>query len=301
MAIGTGIFLGLAILAIVLLYTQTKDRWRWGRIAKWTAAVIATPIVIGAGWLAYDALQDHLRSRPERATAYADIALGDSMEEVRYSKGVPDDVMKEDDSLPNNPRGWLTVVSVPHLPKGQDITDYLHWSYDDQFAGRIDAEFSPDSKTVVRVSCYSGENQTCAGLVGVSSGTTEAVLLDRLGEPSSADIEPESGVKTLRYAQFNATYRLKERRVYSLRLEDEAKFAAEQANPPATLAEANAPKLPPICDGTKDADQCAKFLEKYGSETGDWPPCKSGAANCKPWERDWQDGDELPRGAIVPE
>jgi len=113
------------------------------------------------------------------------------------------------------------------------------------------------------------------------------VLLDSLGEPGATDIHTESAIKTIRYSRFNATYLLKERRVYGLQLEDEATFAAEQANLPATSAELNAAKLPPICNGAKDADQCAEFLERYGKETGEWPACKSGEADCEPWERAW--------------
>lgn len=307
MAVGTGIFLGLAILAVVLLYGQTKDRWRWGRIAIWTAVAIATPVLIFAGWLGYEAFQDHQRTRPQLTTEYADISLGDSMAEVRYAKGVPTDVMEPD--ADNRLRGWLLNIPVAELPKGKQVTDYLDWSYDSEYQGRIDVKFSPESKSVIRVLCYSSKGRSCDSLVGVSSGSSEAHILDRLGEPSSTEIDSASGVKTLRYSQFNATYLLQERQVYMLRLEDEAKFAATQANHPATMAEANAPKLPPVCAGAKDADECAEFLQRdgknpfdaYGYAGGELPPCKSGTASCKPWERDWKDGEGVPPGAIVSE
>jgi hypothetical protein len=173
-AVGTGNFLGLAILAVVLLYGQMKDRWWWGRIAKWAGAIIVTPVVIGAAFFGYAAIEEHWRSRRQLKTAFSDGA-----------------------------------------------------------------------------------------------------------------------VRIIRYSQFNATYLLQQRRVYGLRFVDEAKFAAEHAK-------LNAPKLPAICAGAKDADECAEFLERdgknpfdaYGYANQEPPPCKTGAADCKPWERVWPEKRE---------
>jgi len=89
MSIGTGIFFGLACMATVFLYTQTKDRWRWGQISKSVALIVAIPLVLGFLWLGYATMKSYLESRPERVTDYADISLGDATADVLYAKGQP--------------------------------------------------------------------------------------------------------------------------------------------------------------------------------------------------------------------
>jgi len=101
MSIGTGLFLGCALVALTLLFTQTKDRWRWKRIATWSAVVICFPFLVGLIWFGYLAIQTYIRERPRPITKYADVSLGDSLDEVLYAKGYPTTVLVDDASLPD--------------------------------------------------------------------------------------------------------------------------------------------------------------------------------------------------------
>ena len=86
MSIGTGIFLSAALLAIVILFAVTKDRWNWKRIARWGLLIpIALVSVLSAGIYAHTRWEK--RSTPQ--VTFNDIKLGASPADVKFAKGEP--------------------------------------------------------------------------------------------------------------------------------------------------------------------------------------------------------------------
>jgi hypothetical protein len=206
-------FLGFACLAAVILYTQTKDRWRWRSIAKWVALTVAAPIVVGSLWLGYSTLKSYLASRPKRVTTYADISLGDTKANVRYAKGEPTDVLVDETTGKFPFPGVRTDIKLSDIPSGKQLTDYRYWDYDSAESGPIDVDFSRGSQRVIRVFCYAGtlpgSARSCPSLLGVSAGATEEEVVKRLGTPSKSEIsEGFETAKTLYYSQWNVAFLL---------------------------------------------------------------------------------------------
>jgi hypothetical protein len=72
MDLGTGIFLSSALIALVLLYGFTKDRWRWRRIIVRTFQVCAVLLVAGIGAVAImQHWDDFFPTKLSRQTQYA--------------------------------------------------------------------------------------------------------------------------------------------------------------------------------------------------------------------------------------
>ena len=114
MEIGTGIFLGLLCIAAVLLYTQTKDRWRWRTVIRWPLRIVVALAVVGALLFGYVLLQEHFRSTPKLITKYADISLGDSKDEVMYAKGPPSYVVE----MAEMPVRFRPLIRLADIPAG---------------------------------------------------------------------------------------------------------------------------------------------------------------------------------------
>lgn len=55
MSVGTGIFLAGLIIGLVMLYGHTKDRWDWGRIAKYFKIAFVVLVLLPLGYLFHDA------------------------------------------------------------------------------------------------------------------------------------------------------------------------------------------------------------------------------------------------------
>jgi hypothetical protein len=89
MDLGTGIFLSSIVLAVVILYGITKDRWHWRRIAKRAAFIFFGLIVIGTALGVGAYYWQQLPQKIERQTAYAGLRLGMTQDEVMYVKGYP--------------------------------------------------------------------------------------------------------------------------------------------------------------------------------------------------------------------
>jgi hypothetical protein len=276
MTVGTGIFLGLACLATVFLYTQTIDRWRWRTIVIRATLIACVPIVVVALWLGYLTLQGYLNSRPRPVARYADVSLGDSKDEVMYEKGMPTGVLEEDAALPT---GFRLDVKLSDIPSGRHVTDYQYWEYEPTDAARVYVYFSPQTQRVVRVLCSSHGANNCPSLLGVVTGTTEDRVLDMLGKPSHTELSTSFGSeKEMEYSQFRVAFWLEKLQVYGLQLGD-------IAEPPVQTTKSSHRGV-----GVEPSDR--------GQVEPKAPPCKSGAVRCKPWERDWSKSD-LPPGTVV--
>lgn len=94
MIIGFGIFGGLAFLGLVYLYTQTKDRWNWGKIAKRSffalGIILAIPIAGIIVSLGYGKISDYLDGRPKIITNYGGLTLGEKLTDVEFRSKLKD-------------------------------------------------------------------------------------------------------------------------------------------------------------------------------------------------------------------
>ncbi|MGD9769700.1 MAG: hypothetical protein AB7U62_18860, partial [Pseudolabrys sp.] len=89
MDLGTGIFLSSVVLAVVILYGITKDRWSWRRIVKRTALVLLCLVILGTVVGVGISYWPQIPQKPERQTTYAGLRLGMTQDEVLYGKGYP--------------------------------------------------------------------------------------------------------------------------------------------------------------------------------------------------------------------
>jgi ABC-type Fe3+ transport system permease subunit len=85
MSTGLGILLSSVVLALVMLYAITKDRWRWRQIARISALALAlTGVVIGGLYL-----WNQLPANVSPQTEYEGVRLGMTPDEVMYIRGSP--------------------------------------------------------------------------------------------------------------------------------------------------------------------------------------------------------------------
>lgn len=88
MTVGDGLFAASIVLALVALFIATKDRWMWKVIALWLVALLIAFGLLGGlavwGWKTYE-------DRPTVQTTYEGVALGISIQDVRFLKGSPKD------------------------------------------------------------------------------------------------------------------------------------------------------------------------------------------------------------------
>jgi hypothetical protein len=208
MELGTAIFLSSIVLAVVILYVITKDRWRWRRIVKRAALACLCIIVLGTalGVGAYFwGLQ--LPQEVEPQTAYAGLRLGMTQEEVMYVKGDPPIVFDE---------GSMTKVDTKKLEKEQkQVTDFRDWSYS-EYEREIVVTFNANRTAVTAIQCYSSKTYRCPDLSGVRDGDSENDVVRKLGKPTSSKIE--GTMKEMRYRSLNIVIKLAKEQVYLVAL-----------------------------------------------------------------------------------
>jgi hypothetical protein len=217
MSIGTGIFLGSLCLAFVILYGHTKDRWQWRVFGRWSLRIAVAGGAAFMLLLGYLLLRDYMDSKPKPAKEYAGISLGDSMDEVHYSKGTPAHVLDPQDAEGKDP--WRTITFTKDIPAGKSVRDFLDWGYEPEAEARVSVAFSSPSKVVTRVFCYSAPGRVCPSLLGISPGMSEEAVIRTIGKPGSVELGGELGpAKKLKYPQFHVSYLLTRREVYGLEM-----------------------------------------------------------------------------------
>jgi hypothetical protein len=210
MSIGDGIFYAAMMIALVLLYTATKDRWRWRVWTKRIALTIILFLVFGCvAWIGV-LLWQSLPLPPQ--TQYADLELGLPPSEVIYRKGTPKIVYES--SKDPAPVGWKEIVEVKNIPKGKRVQDYSDWAYDDSNR-RIDVDFDPALTKIVSIQCYSKDSLgRCPTIGGINDGDSESAVISKFGTPDVATI---SGLtKRMTYEKIGVYFLLEKQRVYML-------------------------------------------------------------------------------------
>jgi hypothetical protein len=199
MSVGTTIFLSSIVLASVILYGITKDRWPWASLTASTAraasttfvGVIIVSILIGVIFT----VESLLPIAPQ--TAYAGLRLGMGQDEVMYIKGYPPSVLGKAPKAPEakgpwDRYGWWddpVVVETKTLGDGQRVQDYRDWSYQYRHS-RIDVTFNPEHTAVIAIQCYSHDSLGhCPSIAGASDGNSEQEVIRKLGPPDTSRID----------------------------------------------------------------------------------------------------------------
>lgn len=179
MSIGTAIFLGAALIALVLLYNATKDRWRWRIVIGRILGVLLLLIVVATALIAVNQYWPTNLTPVERQTQYWGIKLGLPATEVLYMKGSPENVFSEPDA-----QKFKEVLQVSKLPTGKTVHDYREWSFS-QSRTRYDVAFDKGMR-VVAIQCYSSDKlYNCPEIAGIRDGSSEEQMINRFGQGES--------------------------------------------------------------------------------------------------------------------
>jgi hypothetical protein len=221
MSTGLGIFLSSFVVAIVILYGITMDRWNWRRIVKRATLGIFTFVVIAAAasgglWL-WNQLPPipfgglWLWNQPPpgltRQTEYANVRLGMTPAEVLSVKSDPDELLEEDDDW----RSLRRLIGIEELKKkGKSVKDYRYWEYllnkGTLSVNTISVTFNEAKTAVVAISCSCSGGlipndhrlSSCPSIAGVMCGDSESDVVRKLGNPDTFQIGDDNG-KLLAY------------------------------------------------------------------------------------------------------
>lgn len=180
MSLGTGLFLSVLVVSLVVIYAVTKDRWNWQRIALWGTLGPLALVVVGAVtgyvvWLWQDI--------PRPLESFFGIALKASEQDVRFMKGAP--TKREAEG-----RRW--VYEIKDGANGRTMATYLV-----QFRnGRVRYVFySPGGYDAGKEYPF-----------GFSDGTGIAQVAQKLGKPTFVSESTDGSKRIYSYADYNVFF-----------------------------------------------------------------------------------------------
>jgi len=179
MGVGTGIFLGLVFLGLILLYLKTRQTWNWRRVVGYPALVVA---LVGGISLAVYGAKSAYDGRVRPVTEFLGIKLTDTQADIKFKKGNPTDV------------------------------DDVVWSYrDDQGTYETSFSFKKDNK--LRVVFYSGKCSYCNHIFDLGMDSTYDAVIEKLGQPENIDISEDSLMRVASFAKLNLLFQFAEGKV----------------------------------------------------------------------------------------
>jgi len=204
--LGTGVFLGLTVVALVWLYVATRDRWKWRRVIGWSLGLALLPVVGFAGWLGY---QTYIDAKPRRETSMWDLSPGMAASDVIFRKGEPSEKAEST---------WYY--------KGSDYEPTHVVSFADDRVKWIVALSPTDLGSLPTVQ-------------GISSYSSLEDIEKRFGKAESISVSADHTRRVLTYSSFGLVFWMKKNRVQALGVIDPeappvrlSEEASHTVNPP---------------------------------------------------------------------
>ena len=179
MDIGTGIFLGLVFLGLILLYLKTRQTWKWRRVVGYPVLAFA---IFGGISLAVYGTKSAFDGRVRPVTEFLGIKLTDTQADIKFKKGNPTDI--------------------------EDVV----WSYRDE-QGSSDTSFSFKEDNKLRIIFYTGNCSYCNRIFDLGIGTTFDAVIDKLGQPESIDTSEDFLMRLASFEKFNLIFQFAEGKV----------------------------------------------------------------------------------------
>jgi hypothetical protein len=217
MSLSSAILASAIMIALVMLYGITNDRWRWRLFVKRaTLALLAIAALSGAvigGLNVWSRLPPILT----RQTEYEGLRLGIGPDEVIYIKGWPP-VVYGDLQTEGDWNGSQPVIETDKLEKGKTVRDYGQWAYEGNHS-RVDITFNPEKTAIIAVQCCSHDKLSRRSpILGVRDGDTEKTVIEKLGAPAISRIEQIT--KYMSYPNLGVNLFLVKEQVYMIGIND---------------------------------------------------------------------------------
>jgi len=216
MAIATSIFLSTLIVAAVIMYALTMNRWDWRKLIVRGSILVGTAVLLSAGGLALFTLKDRILP-PSIQTEYSGLRLGMTKDEVKYAIGYPNSVIRPSVETEGEWKRVQKITATKDL-KDKKVEDYNDWQFARNF-GYIEAVFDEHDERLIVAECLSQvRDGLCPAIHGIKDGDTEQTVLQRFGTP---DYSRLIGVtKEVYYTLIGIFFYLTQEQVYLLGIND---------------------------------------------------------------------------------
>jgi hypothetical protein len=216
MTLGMGIFLSALILAAVIMYALTMNRWDRRKITLRTFISIGVAVLLSAGAAALFMLKDRLLPLSVQKE-YSGLQLGMTMDEVKYAIGFPDAVLESEIETTGEFKGFQKITASKDL-KDKKVEDYSEWNFGRSF-GYVQTTFDAKNKKLIVVECFSRDRGgACPAIYGIKDGDTEQSVLQRLSTPEKSQLDGVT--KKMYYERIGVFLFLTKMQVYLLGIND---------------------------------------------------------------------------------
>jgi len=185
MSLGLGLFLGMFFCGIILLYTQTKDRWNWGKSRRFILYLIGIPIALVASYFGSMYLYEEYQHRPVVISNLVGFELGEKFQDIIFKHGEPNDTTEEAEFAArwivenSDKKGTKKFESIAELykllrPKKAGIIDGIYLFKSNQLT------IKNNVLELINYKCNS-DSFDKTNLNGINCGSTGEEILNKFG------------------------------------------------------------------------------------------------------------------------
>lgn len=190
----TAIVISIFVLAMVILFAVTKDRWAWKKIIKVLMILVVGCIaVLWGGLYTYSKIEN----RPKKQLEYLGVKLTDSMNDVKFKKGKCTEPYDVKDAHNTN---WIY-----DLGNSQDIKDnfsVIMWR----------------NNKIRAIACSSSKDRTyiCSDINNLRLGDYTNVMIEKLGNDFEMAVSEDGTRRCYSYKKLNSFYMLEEDKIFTM-------------------------------------------------------------------------------------
>ena len=127
MALGTGVFLGLALCAVIYLFLNTKSEWNWKKIIIWLLSLVLISISVLAILLFKDSLflmSEEKKNHSGIISSYGGVKIGDKLPDIQFKFGKLEEI-KPTKNNDDTSIYWIDKEFLVFVSNKSNKVDYI--------------------------------------------------------------------------------------------------------------------------------------------------------------------------------
>ena len=231
MSVGLSIFLSVLLISSIYLFQKFPNTRKWIKI--FFLVIIILPLIALLLGYFYNLYTDYENKKPQQVTEYNQIKLADTLENVRFTEGIPNEeyklftsnltnfdlgkveIMTNDGRFGNVPLKNLSKALQKHKisTKSKSKKTFKAWEYKEYYSETKYFIRFTEKNTVGAVSCTGDESYSCPEIASVGINTTWDEVIKIFGSPPYGYTDFDDGRRAVCYPQYNLCFTLQKSKV----------------------------------------------------------------------------------------
>jgi len=231
MSLGLSVFLSVLLISIIYLFQKFPNSRKWLKI--FSLVIIILPLIALLFGYCYSSYTEYELKKPRQVTEYGSIKLADTLENVRFTEGIPNEqykffrsnltnvdlgkaeIMTNEGDFGTVPLENLSKALQKHKisTKSKSKETFKVWEYQESFDKTKYFIRFTKRNTVGAISCTGDGSYSCPKVASIGINSTWDEVIKIFGSPPYGYTDFDDGKRAVCYPQYNLCFTLEKSKV----------------------------------------------------------------------------------------